>query len=184
MLPDDYMNPRKYINARSGITAGFGSLLCVILSTVSCVASKQTASISDPVNEDQAIEKTLAGIVEAGNAGDMEGVMAYFAEDAVAMPSEEMPVFGTRLIRPRIRPLFDQSQLFIFLTSEETGVSGNSAFARGYISGRIEPKTTTPTRYIEQNEYLMLLQKDPGGTWKIARLMWHPMWPAGPRSFP
>ena len=113
--------------------------------------------------------------------------MAYFTEDAVAMPTGEMPVFGTRLIRTRIQPLFDQSQFVIFLTSEETQASGKFAFARGYMSGRLEPKSAAgafhpgvdidPTRYIEMNEYLIVLQKDSGGSWKIARLMWHPMQP-------
>ena len=93
------------------------------------------------------------------------------------MPPNEMPVFGTRLIRPRIQPLFEQSRPVIFLTSEETQTSGNFAFARGYMSGRIESKNAAPTRYIEYNAYLMLLQKDSRGSWKIARLMFHPMWP-------
>jgi len=62
-------------------------------------------------------------------------------------------------------------------------VSGNFAFARGYISGRIEPKNAAPERYVDQNAYLMLLQKNSAGSWKIARLMWHPMWPTEPRIF-
>ena len=170
------MHNRKTIKGRPGITAGLVSLLCGVLSIASCVNAKQV----DPTpsaSEGQAVEKVVAGIVEAANAGDIEAVMSYFAEDGVAMPPDEMPVFGTRLIRPRLQPLFDQSKLVIFLTSEETSASGAFAFARGYISGRIEPKKSAPERYIDQNEYLMLLQKDSGGSWKIARLMWHPMWP-------
>lgn len=170
------MNTRKDIKGRARITIAFGSLLCVILTTASCAASKRSDS-TPAVTEGEAIEKVVAGIVEAANAGDLEAVMAYFAQDAVAMPSEEMPVFGTKLIRPRLQPLFDQSKLVSFFTSEETGVSGSFAFARGYMSGRIEPKTTAPTRYIHQNEYLMLLQRDSSGSWKVARLMWHPMEP-------
>jgi ketosteroid isomerase-like protein len=134
------MNEREYIKGRTGITAGFGSLLCLILFIASCVGSKQSDQTTDPADEKQAIEKTLTGIVEAANTGDIEAVMAYFAEDAVAMPTDEMPVFGTRLIRPRIGSLLDQSKLIIFLTSEETNVSGAFAFARGYIGGRIVPK--------------------------------------------
>ena len=170
------MNKRKNIKRRTEIMVAFLSLLCLVLSMTSCVNSKQ----SDPtpsVTESQAVERVVAGIVEAANAGDLDAVMAYLAEDGVAMPPNEMPVFGTTLIRPRIQPLFNQSKLVIFLTSEETGVSGNFAFARGYMSGRIEPKNAAPTQYIDHNEYLMLLQKDSGGSWKIARLMWHPMWP-------
>lgn len=175
----NWMNTRKYIKGRTGIAAACGSLLCLVLSIPSCVASKQ----SDPtpsVTEGQAGEKVIAGIIEAANAGDIEAVMSYFAEDAVAMPSGEMPVFGTRLIRPRIQALFDQSRLVIFLTSEETAVSSDFAFARGYISGKIVQKSSAPDRLIDHNEYLMLLQKDSGGSWKIARLMWHPMFPKGP----
>jgi uncharacterized protein (TIGR02246 family) len=169
------MDKRAYIKDRTGITIGFGALLGLVLSIASCVASKQNdpkASVADG----EAVEKVVAGIVEAANAGDIEAVMSYFAEDAVAMPTDEMPVFGTRLIRPRLRPLLDDS-LFIFLTSEEVEVSGNSAFARGYISGRMEPKNSAPTRYIDYNEYLAILRKDSGGSWKIARLMWHAMFP-------
>ncbi len=30
-------------------------------------------------------------------------------------------------------------------------------------------------RLIDHNDYLVILRKDHGGSWKIARLMWHPM---------
>ena len=153
----------------------------------SCVGSKQGNQTTDSSAEKEAIERTLSGIIEATNAGDLEAVMAYFTEEAVAMPTGEMPVFGTRLIRPRLQRLFDQSNLVVFLTSEETQASGNFAFARGYISGRMEPKSAPgpihqgsgidQTDYIDMNEYLIVLQKDSGGSWKIARLMWHPMQP-------
>jgi ketosteroid isomerase-like protein len=152
--------------------------MCLVSSVSSCVASKQ----SDPapsVTDREAVEKVLTGIVEAANAGQIDAVLSYFAEDGVAMPSDEMPVFGTRLIRPRLQPLLDDS-LFIFLTSEEVEVSGTLAFARGYISGKMEPKNKAPERYIEYNEYLVILRKDSSGLWKIARLMWHPMLPKGP----
>ena len=181
----DRMNTKKY---KKGEKQNHGRLWISIVSVLfiaSC--SMQSDHTTDPATEKQAIERTLTGIIEAANAGDLEAVMAYFAEDAVAMPTGEMPVFGTRLIRPRLQPLFDQSKLVIFLTSEETQASGNFAFARGYMSGRLEPKSAAgafrtgedinPTRYIEMNEYLIVLQKDSGGSWKIARLMWHPMQP-------
>jgi ketosteroid isomerase-like protein len=172
----NWMNKGKRIKCRTAAMVGCLSLLCLIPYMTSCINSKQT-SPKPSVTERQAVEKVVAGIVESANAGDLDEVMRYFAEDGVAMPPNEMPVFGTMLIRPRIQPLFDQSKFVIFLTSEETEVSGNFAFARGYISGRIEPKNSSPERYIDQNEYLMLLQKDAGGSWKIARLMWHLMWP-------
>lgn len=174
------MNTKKY---RKGEKQNHGRLWISIVSVLfiaSC--SMQSDQTTDPAAEKQTIENALNGIIEAANAGDLEAVMAYFAEDAVAMPTGEMPVFGTRLIRPRIQSLFDQSNLVIFLTSEETQASGNFAFARGYMSGRLEPKGAAGehidlTRYIEMNEYLIVLQKDSGGSWKIARLMWHPMQP-------
>jgi ketosteroid isomerase-like protein len=180
MKASDWMNNRNYINARSGNTVGLGSLLCVSLFIASCGGSKQTPPTTDTANDSDAIEKLLAEIIVKANAGDIEAVMSNFTEDAVAMPADEMPVFGKRLIRPRIQTLFDQSRLTIFLTSEETAVSGDFAFARGYIGGKIWPKSAAPDRLIDDNEYLTLLQKDSGGSWKIARLMWHPMFPKEP----
>ena len=174
------MNNRKYINACTGNTVGLRSLLCVSLFIASCGGSKQTAPTTNTANDGEAIEKLLAEMIVKANAGDIEAVLSYFAEDAVAMPTEEMPVFGMKLIRPRLQALFDESKLVIFLSSEETGASGNFAFARGYIGGRMEPKNPAPTRDIDSNEYLVVLRKDSGGSWKIARLMWHPMFPKGP----
>ncbi len=165
---------RSCISERVEITFG-RFLLCYVLIAVACSGSKQGNQTTDSASEKEEIERTLTGLVDAANAGDLDAVMAYFAEDGVAMPSDEMPVFGTRLIKPRIQPLFGESRLVIFLTSEETRASGTMAFARGYISGRIESNDGAFTRYIEQNEYLMVLQKDSVGSWKIARLMWHPM---------
>jgi len=94
----NWMNTRKYIDGRR-ITVAFGSLLFITLASSSCGASKQS-DLTPSVTESEAVEKVVAGIIEAANAGDIETVMSYFAEDAVAMPLNEMPVFGTRLIRP------------------------------------------------------------------------------------
>ncbi len=123
------MRKLKNVQARAGIRVGLGSLLCVSLFVASCGGPKQT----DTVNDREAIEKLLAEMIEKANAGDIDAVMSYLEVDAVAMPTNEMPVFGTRLIRPRIQSLFDESQFLLYLTSEETEVSGTVAFARGYI---------------------------------------------------
>src|SRR5258705_11720955 len=114
----------KYIKGRTRIGVGLGTLLYFVLFIASCVGSKQSDRATDSPDEEQAIEKTLTGIIEAANAADSEAVMSYFAEDAVSMPPDEIPVFGKRLIRPRLQPLFVQSKLVIFFTSEETRASG------------------------------------------------------------
>jgi ketosteroid isomerase-like protein len=100
--------------------------------------------------------------------------MSLYEDDAVLLPPEEEPIVGKEFIRPRYQSLFDHSQLEVFSTSEETIISGDWAFERGTTSGKITPKGKGQdlTRIVD-DQYLLILHKQPTGSWKIARLMWH-----------
>ena len=151
--------------------------LCLALS-ISCNFKSNDSAPAGSTTDRDAIENVFADTVEAANSGDLEGVLSHFADDVVLMIPEEVPIFGKKLIRPRLQELFDHSEIKCFFTFEEAVVSGDWAFARGYASATADPRDDKRSmKFLRDQECLAVLQKDSTGSWKIARLMCSPMYP-------
>lgn len=113
------------------------------------------------------------GIVEADNARDIGRVLAYYADDALLMPPNEAPVTEHTEIQKRYESLFENFAPDIEARIDEICAEGNLAFVRGHNGGWLVSRTGGRSRELD-DVYLMVLRRDPGGDWKIARLMWHP----------
>lgn len=148
--------------------------LLLAVAALSCSAPGRQSRAAQASAED-AVKAVVAGIISADNKADLESVMSFYEKDAVLLPPENEPVYGEQSIRPRYQSLFDTSEIRLVSTSEETTVSGDWAFDRGYNLGTItaKGKGSDLARTVD-DQYLMILHKQPSGSWKIARLMWHP----------
>jgi uncharacterized protein (TIGR02246 family) len=135
-----------------------------------------TLSWSPSQDPTSAIEALFSRLMEADNAGDLEGVLNCYARDATLMPPDGPPVKGIENIRPRYASLFEGSRLAVTMTSEELEVSGDWAFSRGKTTGRIVPKDGSAPRSL-RDKYLMILRRTEADGWRIAILMWSPMSP-------
>jgi uncharacterized protein (TIGR02246 family) len=118
------------------------------------------------------IRVVTSGIIAADNTGDAAAVVRFYADDAVLLPPNDVPVVGKDAIRARYEEGFRHFRFAISSSSEETHVFGNWAFDRGTTVGKTIPKTDEPSRQIH-DKYVMILQLEPGGAWKIARLIWN-----------
>ncbi len=125
-----------------------------------------------------AIRAVTAGIIAADNKGDAVAVMQFYADDAILLPPNGAPVTGKDAIRTRYEEGFRHFRFAIFSSSEETHVFGDWAFDRGTTEGKAIPKADEPSRQIH-DKYVVILHREPGGAWKIARLMWNAFEPAG-----
>lgn len=113
----------------------------------------------------------------ADNRGDVEAVVASYAEDAVLLPPRGALVEGVKNIRPRYEALFAASRLEVRMEVESIEVKGELAFSLGFTRGRTVPKDGSPPREIS-DRYLMVLRRGAGGEWKSAAVMWDPSIPA------
>jgi uncharacterized protein (TIGR02246 family) len=125
-----------------------------------------------------AIRAVTSGIIAADNKGDAAAVIQFYADDAVLLPPNGPRVAGKGAIRARYEEGFRHFRFAISSSSEETHVFGDWAFDRGTTAGKTIPKTDESSRQIH-DKYVMILHREPGGAWKIARLMWNAAEPAG-----
>jgi uncharacterized protein (TIGR02246 family) len=124
-----------------------------------------------------AIRAVTSGIIAADNTGDALAVIRFYADDAVLLPPNGAPVVGKDVIRARYEEGFRYFRFAISSSSEETHVFGDWAFDRGTTAGKTIPKTDGSSRPIH-DKYLMILHREPGDAWKIARLIWNAAEPA------
>jgi uncharacterized protein (TIGR02246 family) len=118
------------------------------------------------------IRVVTSGIIAADNTGNAAAVVRFYADDAVLLPPNDAPVVGKDAIRARYDEGFRHFRFAISSSSEETHVFGDWAFDRGTTVGKTIPKTDEPSRQIH-DKYVMILHLEPGGAWKIARLIWN-----------
>jgi len=119
-----------------------------------------------------AVRAVANGIIAADNARDIDRVMSFYADDAVLMPPNASPVTGHRAIRPRYETLFAAMSPAIVSTLDEVRVAGDWAFVRGKNTGVLRSRSGGETRALN-DVFVMILQRQGDGQWKIARLIWH-----------
>jgi uncharacterized protein (TIGR02246 family) len=124
-----------------------------------------------------AVRNVLSGLSAADNDGNLDSVVSHYREDAILLPPNASVVAG----RPAIRAWYEQGLFRHFrcevsFDADETEVSGDWAFARGYINGRLNPKADEPLIKLHE-KFIMILRRDQDG-WKIARLIWNSDAPA------
>lgn len=125
-----------------------------------------------------AVRRVAEGIIAADNNRDIEGVLSFYATDAVLLPPNEPPLSGHAAIRPRYEALFAGFTPAIEGRIDELIVDGVSAVVRGHNCGRLTSRGSAPSRALD-DVYLMLLRREADGSWRISHLMWHRASPAG-----
>jgi len=152
-----------------------GSLLAMTL--CACTSSSEKPPPGGPATTGAgaadlaAIAKLHDEYVAAHNAADADRMMALFTDDAVLMPTDEPSITGRKEIGEHYQEFFDQTPSEIALDPVETRVAGDWAFER------IEVTVTVPGAkgkvMLAKVKYLWILQKQPDGTWKIARAIYN-----------
>jgi len=112
-------------------------------------------------------------LIAADNAGDVDTIASFYAEDAVLLPPAAAPVRGREAIRGRYEEGFARFELKVSLRSEGTRISETSAFSYGTTSGEYVWRDGSPPTPFHDT-YLMALERDSSGAWHVAALMWSP----------
>jgi uncharacterized protein (TIGR02246 family) len=125
------------------------------------------------------VQSLFDRLMAADNRGDVNAVIACYAEDAVLHPPGGASVQGLENIRPRYEELFASSRLEVRMEVDAIEVKGPLAFSRGLTRGRVIPKDGSAPREVK-DRYLMVLRNQGEAGWKIAALMWGPVSAAPP----
>ncbi len=130
---------------------------------------------SDP-NARQAIEAAVTRYVAASNRGDADALMELYAEDAVLLPPDHEPIQGREAIREFWRQGTDQGLEVSTLRVDTDG-------KLGYLVGRYK-LPATEDEPADSGKYVMCLQRQVDGSWKLTADIWNSSGTEGGDSVP
>jgi len=150
----------------------FNLILLSLLLIAGCTPTEPVEEASTTEADVEAIHQLPATFAAALNAGDLDGIMAGFTDDAVRMPPNASAIIGKESIRSLLQTNLEQNTYQLDNPPEEVQVSGDLAFARGTYTVTVTPKAGGESIQRE-GKYLVIFQKQPDGSWKIARDIWN-----------
>lgn len=127
------------------------------------------AGPTDP--ERRAIDKTRVAYVAAWRAGDAARITELYTPDARVLYPNQPPLLGRKAILAYFKDLFDEFTTSEFeLTPSEVVIYGPWAFDQGQYRWRGTPRAGgTPNE--DDGKYLVILQREQSGEWRVARDM-------------
>jgi uncharacterized protein (TIGR02246 family) len=151
-------------------------LLALAIVVASCAgAAPAPADTSADVAK---IGELRAAWAKAFTAGDTATLATLYTDDAVVMPENDGAVVGKEAVLKMWTDVHAQYKCDATLASDETKVMGDWAFDRGQFTMILTPKTPpdpktlapgTTGQTMEMGKYIVILQKQADGSWKIAR---------------
>jgi uncharacterized protein (TIGR02246 family) len=102
---------------------------------------------------------------EAYNAGNIEGLLALYTEDAITIPPNEPPYVGKEAIRAHFQQAFDQFTEETDSVVVDVKISGDLAFVRGTWKDILTPKAGGETLNLN-GSFVAINQKQTDGAWK------------------
>ncbi len=155
----------------------FFILISVVVALAACAPAAQEpeAAAEEPPSTEadvEAINEVLEQEVAAVSAGDVEAFVALFTDDAVLMAPGEPAVIGKAALRSWAQDLVDQFTIEYTASSEEIVLLGDWAFQRASITLTLTPKAGGDP-IGEGAKGIHIFQRQPDGSWKIARDNWN-----------
>ena len=148
------------------------SLIRISMAVVFCACAIAFASLALSAGiPDNA--KALAALDDAwskaANAGDVSGVISYYANDAVIYPPNSPMVSDAAGIKKTWETMLADPKAKLSWTTTNAGVDRNMGFTSGsyQVAG-------ADRAIIEKGKYLCVWQKGKDGKWKAVHDMWNP----------
>ncbi|MCB0167201.1 MAG: SgcJ/EcaC family oxidoreductase, partial [Anaerolineae bacterium] len=115
-----------------------------------------------------AVNKVWDQYASSLNAGDVDRYMALWADDAMQLPPDSLPLVGKDTLRAGLESEVKEITYDMKITNEEVNASGDMAVARGTYAATITPKDGSEPITID-GKYMTLLKRQSDGSWKIFR---------------
>jgi len=120
------------------------------------------------MTDQRAIETAIEEFIKAYNAGDIHGVLSYYAPDLIKVRNGAPPESKAE-IEQRLVALFSKFLSRVEVTNDEIVVSGDFAFTRGSFRVSVTPRAGGETQEIDRR-YLEVWRRE-SGRWLVARTM-------------
>ena len=142
----------------------------VFLCCLGCQQGEEVAA-ADVEADIQAIKDIVAGCQDANNVSDVDGVISYYADASIVIPTNEPAAIGKEAIRSWLQQFYDAytpEEKYVVDTVE---ISGSLAVARVTWSGIFTPKDGGKQRK-SNGIMLWIFKRQPDDSWKIAYTIW------------
>jgi len=131
---------------------------------------------SEPFNKDYpdkadtgAVKALVMSYLDTINKSDLDGMVKFYAPDAVYMPEYSDPVVGTAGIRDSYRTLFESFRISATITVDEVvQMAPDWIFARCHSLGTMTVNHTGQPGPAVANQEIFIFQRVKG-SWRIAR---------------
>jgi ketosteroid isomerase-like protein len=120
------------------------------------------------LNEEKTIEASISEFIRVYNAGDLEGVLAYYSDDLIKI-RQGGPAETKAETAKRVAGVFDKFHSRVDVTNDEIRVAGEMAYTRGTFRVTLSPKAGGERQIIERRYLEIWLKED--GRWRVARTM-------------
>ncbi len=155
--------------------------VALVLSLMLLTCAPQTQPV---VEEAASTEAEVAAIrvlterwIAAVGAGDVDGVLALYTDDAVRLPPDGPTVSGKEAFEEYFSGAFEQFSFEVVWPvegTEEIVVADGWAYHLSEYAGLVTPKEGGETME-EKGNVVVIIQRQPDGSWKFAREIWnHP----------
>jgi uncharacterized protein (TIGR02246 family) len=146
----------------------------VIVAAPACQPGGTSATPSADITVDEAkaaINRTRNEYVAAWRAANADRIANLYTNDALVLYPNQAAIAGRAAILVYFKSFFAEFTQELFeLTSAEIEVFGPWAFDRGTVRWRGVPRAGgDPVE--DHGKYLVILQRQPDGSWKVARDM-------------
>lgn len=134
-------------------------------------ACRAAGPAADPVAR-RAIEAAVRRYVAASNEGDAEALTELYAEDAVLLPPDHVPIHGREAIGEFWRQGTDSGLAVRTLRIEVEG-------SLGYLIGNYSLPATADEP-ADSGKYVMCLRREQDGSWRLTADIWNSSIPEEP----
>ncbi len=170
------------------VLACFAALLSLLTAVACQPIQKQPAPTPDLASTTEADLKAISNLSgdygAAVTAGDVDGFLNLFTDDAILLPPYQSMISGKESIRSLLEAAFapnEESDFEETTTPEEIRITGSWAFDRGITTITRTPKPAgEPT--VRYNKYIRIWRKVDGTNWKLSCVIWNPNGKQGPRE--
>jgi ketosteroid isomerase-like protein len=160
-----------------------------ILAACTVAASAALAACSggstprhDRAADEAEIHKLIDSIAGSFKTGDMEKVLAIYADDVLVLGIDQPDVAGKDAWRKILADQPKDVTIEVRMDTKELEIAGDLAYERGTYTAEISSKATGALVQTVTNRHIHIFKRQPDGHWKAWRLMENSTSPARPSS--
>ena len=154
----------------------------VALSVALTACSGGSKPRHDRAADEAEIHQLIDSIAGSFKTGDMEQVLAIYADDVLVLGIDQPDVAGKDAWRKTLADQPNDVTVNVRMDTKELEIAGDLAYERGTYTADISSKATGALLRSVTNRHIHIFKRQPDGHWKAWRLMENATSPARPSS--